>query len=134
MRLNDIRRKLRSGVAPTEFDGVKLLGSGIDRTAYQIGPFVVKGSSKYNGPDRLSIKRQLLRDVGVRPAPTVKVRTEAGYSWDIQLAYSPLMWPDYGGWYDSPSWKAAAGGRVYLDVHAGNIGYDRRNRFVAFDY
>lgn len=119
LTLNQLRDQLRRGLHPTDIGGSRL-GNGAYRTAFAVGPFVVKETQ----PVVMDTKRSLqayadaMKALGLRLAPTVKVG-----SWDIQLRYFPLPKNENLGWR-----------RVGVDIHGGNVGRDRRGRFVAFDW
>jgi hypothetical protein len=131
-----IKECLRQGFHPTDF-GAAIIGNGAGRAAYKVGSFVIKQADQYAAPRRKAKqeykKLKKVTGVSVRIAPTIKVKKH-GVTWDIQRMYrripkhlrkrfnnrSPLTQ------YDEDT--------VFVDIHAGNFGYDHRGRLVAFDW
>lgn len=111
MTLGTIRQKLRNGEHPEAFG--RKFDSGMNRTPYKAGSFIVKLS------DCCQCKREAKAaasraETKLRLAPTVQF-----LGWDIQVTYSTdCCYPGHAG----------------MDMHAGNIGKDRRGRWVAFDW
>ena len=135
MKLSELKAALRAGKSPHDLKA-KVIGRGAFRTAFQIGPFVVKLAQGNHGSGRRAWMREAFKGSGLRIAPEVSVRAEDAHGplpWVIQLFYNPL-------WSDIDSQKRLLGSPEALeastqfDGHFGNIGTDSRGRFVAFDY
>lgn len=117
-----IRRQLKDGKHPEDF-GAVWVGIGCERTVYGIGPFVMK--SGFPRP----VGRYQQPVLPIRRAPTVRI-----HGWDVQLRYIALG-DTRRKWQRSPEYRKNYGsGGGYFDLHPGNVGLDRRGRFVAFDW
>lgn len=145
--LSTLKEALRAGQTPRDLGGI-CLGSGIDREAWRIGPFVVKESSTwYTDSEEHRARRDaafvLLRGQ-LRRAPTVVVG-----EWDVQVMYRRLCpaqsdspQPEdlksrkaYSEWDLSKTKQQAYEGPGYhIDAHGGNVGLDHRGRMVCFDW
>ena len=120
MTLGQLKAQLRAGKNPRQLGG-KVIGSGWYKTAYAVGPFVVKEDND----ESLEIKRDILhgvREHGARMAPTVSV---AG--WLIQIRYRGMSADEYRK--NRCSFLTSIG-----DMHHKNVGLDRRGMVVAFDW
>jgi hypothetical protein len=120
------------------------LGSGISRTAYTDGIFVVKeAQAYYDGGDIVVRKADSYRDKAQTHPP--EIRRKFRYSprlivrqdrtiWEIQLKYNRFA---AGNSPNSPN-PATDDYDVVRhfggDLHFGNIGRDHRGRLVAFDF
>lgn len=127
MTLSQLKQALRDGKTPDDLPSVKL-GSGSFRTAYKVGPFVVKRKSDSDYYNTLAARRehygererQAMRELKMRFAPTVEVD-----GWQVQMAYRPF--------YERPA-DAPMFYPIGEDIFQNNVGIDKRGRYVAFDW
>ena len=126
---------LRAGKTPHDL-GAKVIGKGAFRTAFQIGPFVVKLAQGNHHAGRRAFIRSMLAGSGIRIAAEVYVFASDQHGplpWVIQRAYNPL-WKDLAGQRRLLRSPEALEASTRFDGHYGNIGTDSKGRFVAFDY
>lgn len=135
MSKGEIRAALKRGTEPQDLPGATRIGNGVDRTAYQVGSYVVKESSLFQSvrDDRATRKR--IRRTGFRIAPTIRVKGPVApharrTTFDVQLKYVPAR-DSYPAIKETLEWKRAI---PLGDLHGGNIGIDHRGRYVAFDW
>lgn len=147
MTLGKLKAAIRATAHPERLPGFENIGSGIMRTAYSNGVFVIKGAR--TTPDYIAYKRKFVaefRATGnrlMRFAPIVTVKDKRGNAWEIQLRYQRIA----SSWQPTqdenvPHFSRVEQGVFALvatlltsaDLHDGNLGRDRRGRLVAFDW
>lgn len=107
------------------------IGSGIFRTAYRYGDYVIKTRSNGNHSPRSRYVRTA-RAVGFELAPTTLYR---GYA--IQRYYTPIA--RWGRRYMEASGKyyrhVSRYGDTGMDFHSGNVAWNKRTKkLVLFDW
>ncbi len=127
MTLSLLKQELRNGKHPAKDLGGTTLGSGMFRTAYAVGAFVVKqngdttnASFQYKQTYTKEY-RDSLRLANTRFAPTLVLG-----QWRIQLRYEPMTEKQ---WAEVRDILNNIG-----DLYYPNIGVDKRGRYVAFDW
>ena len=114
-RKSDIVAALIRGVMPVDLPGASPMGEGSLRKAYAVGNYVVK---RDDGNHHLrTYARKRLRDFGLKlkAVPTTYVETRTG-----RYVVQPrcLRAEDIDG----------------MDIHLGNIGFDKRGTPVLYDW
>lgn len=115
-----VSTKDRKRVVLEAFPDARCIGQGIDRAAYRVGDFVIKGTSNWS-PTKPPVED--FRRRGVSPPRQWVVN-----GWVVQPYYPRV--PD--SVYDALPAGLNCGG---LDLHEGNLGFDAiTKQVIAFDW
>lgn len=145
-QLNALRADLKAR-GRDAIKGWERLGSGISRTAYTDGTFVVKeAQSYYDGTGAYAVRsatpyrikqQELPADVRgkFRYSPRLIVRREAMHQiWEIQLRYLPFQAANSPKAPEPTTDDYNVVRHYGGDLHFGNLGRDHRGRLIAFDF
>lgn len=132
-------------------DQGECVGSGCQRTAYKVGPYVVKANTgawatkrqgRFGSDPKIyergrHVPAKALRDGGVTP-PRVWY-AGARRQWVVMPYYSrknasDVFYQKFRSGSHQPRWQVAPGVIVYLDLHTENVGLRPDGALVAFDW
>lgn len=138
MKLHEILARLRHKSAhPCNLPGACYLGSGMERKAFKVGRYVVKGHSDYVSPN--PAKSYRFEDGTV----VTTVQTRRVGRWDVQPYAGPMVWDAIeSGRLSDNRWRDIRHTMCehryeqrqgWTDFHPGNVALASPKRFVQFD-